>query len=457
MEVGMDHIPEPARRTPVAMDCDVCVIGGSTTGAFAAVAAARRGASVAIVEALGYFGGTATASMVCVWHSDMDTEFRRPIAAGLPRELIDRLDQRGAVITHEASPHWKWAFNPAEMACELDAMVVEAGIRPLLHARFVAAIVEDGRVTAAVVEDKTGRRAIRARVFIDATGDADLAHRAHLACYRQPRLQPPTACALVRGLGTIRQANAGFTLNDAVFDPQYPEALRPGFCWAAPVPGADEVTMIAGTRVHGADCSDADQLTRAEIEGRRQIRSMVDLLRRHFREGEQLTLLGVPARIGVRHSRQVHCLHRLTEQEVLGGARFDDAVANGSYRVDLHHADDGGVVFRYLDGREVLLAPGLHEERRWREPLDQDPTFYQIPYRCLVPRDSQNVLVAGRCLDADEGAFGAIRVMINCVQTGEAAGAAAALAMSAGCDVADVPMDKLRQSLSDGGAVVISC
>lgn len=129
MDTGMDHIPEPARPTPVALDCDIGVMGDSTTGVFAALAAARRGASVAIIESLGYLGGTATASLVCVWHSDMDAEFRRHIAAGLPRELIHPLDQRGPVITHETSPHWKWAFNPAEMACELDAMVVDAGVR----------------------------------------------------------------------------------------------------------------------------------------------------------------------------------------------------------------------------------------------------------------------------------------------------------------------------------------
>jgi hypothetical protein len=131
-------------------------------------------------------------------------------------------------------------------------------------------------------------------------------------------------------------------------------------------------------------------------------------------------------------------------------------VANGSYRVDVHHSNKPGLTFRYLDGTEVYSVPGRKPiGGRWREPRDKDPTFYQIPYRSLVPRGSKNVLVTGRLVDADRGAFGAVRVMVNGNQTGEAVGTASYLAMNSGVDVADVDTAKLRRTLAEGGSVII--
>ncbi len=459
MDPAPTTINEPARRTPVCHACDVCVLGGSTTGVFAALAAARLGMRVAIVEALGLFGGTATASMVCIWHSIYNTTHDRQIAAGLPLELLERLRRINAItelVPPDANRHY--TFNPAEMAIELDRMIVEAGIRPFLHTRFVAPrLDDDGRITHAIIEDKTGRRAIAANFFIDCTGDGDLAHRAGFACYQQPHLQPPTACLLMQGLNELHQRAPGFSLQREAFNPAHPEALRPGFYWGAQLPNAQDITMIAGTRVHGANCADADELTQAELEGRRQIRALCDIARRYAPDeaGRKLTLVGIPARIGIRHSRQVHCLHQLTETEVLHGVRFDDAIANGSYRVDVHSDRGGGLIFRYLDGREIEVGPGVYQERRWA-PADFTPaSFYQIPYRALVPRGARNLLVAGRCMDADEGAFGAVRVMINCTQMGQAAGVAASLALEAGVTPDQVPAAKLRQTLSAQGAVII--
>ena len=452
---GMDTIREPAREVPVAADVDVCVIGGSCTGVFAAVAAARLGAKVALVEANGFWGGVATAGLVCVWHSLLDTQGRRTIIGGMTAEVLDRLARRQAVQGPAPDGHHNYVFNSAELQIELDELVRAAGVRPMLHTLFAAAAGADGRVAAAVVEDKTGRRAIRARQFIDATGDADLAARAHLPTWRGPAVQPPTTCVIFEGLPAVDARDPSRAIRRAVFDPAHPAALRPGFLWGAYLPGR-QLYMVAGSRVHGADCSDADELTAAEIEGRRQVRAMHDIIRRHVPGGAQVRLAALPARIGVRQGRQAACLHRLTEREVLDGVRFDDAIANGSYRVDVHFADGDGLVFRYLDGREVLVrADGAGEKGRWRPQTTTSPTFYQVPYRSLVPRSSRNVLVAGRCIDADEGAFGAVRVMVNCNQTGQAAGVAAFLANEAGVDAADVDAGRLRRVLAEQGAVVI--
>jgi hypothetical protein len=145
--------------------------------------------------------------------------------------------------------------------------------------------------------------------------------------------------------------------------------------------------MVAGTRVNGADCSDADQLTRAQMEGRRQVQAIRDIVHDHVPGGEAVSIAALPAYIGIRETRHGVCLHRLTEQEVLNGICFPDAIANGSYRVDVHHSEKAGLTFRYLDGREVHIAPGHPAvEGRWRDATARDPTFYQIPYRSLVPR-----------------------------------------------------------------------
>lgn len=453
---ALGTLREPAREIPVAAECDLCVIGGSCTGVFAAVAAARLGAKVVLVENLGIFGGVATASLVNIWHSVFDTANRQQIIAGLTTEVMDRLKRRDAVNIHKPDAGRYFVFNSAELAIELDELVREAKVRPMLHTRFVAPIVADGRVTAVVIEDKTGRRAIRARYFIDATGDGDLLARIPLPTRKDSALQPPTTCAIILGLDEVARQNKGFNLAKAAYDPQYPEALSNGFLWSAEVPGIPAAKMVAGTRVHGIDCSDADQLTAAEMEGRRQVRAMCDIVRKNFAGGKSIGLATLPTRIGLRESRHAVCLHTLTEKEVLNGVRFPDAIANGTYRVDIHFPDKPGLVFRYIDGREELVVPGQPTQKsRWRPASAENPTFYQVPYRSLVPRGAQNVLAAGRLVDADRGAFGGVRVMVNCNQMGQAAGTAVWLAMQGNQSVADVAPEKLRSLLAEQGAKII--
>ena len=450
----MASIHEEARETPVVEECDLCVVGGSCTGVFAAVAAARLGLRVVIVEKQGFFGGVATAGLVNVWHSLYDIPHERQIIGGLSVEVIERLRLHGA-IAEGISTHT--VFNPAELTIELDRVIVEAGVRPRLHTQFVGPARDiDGRLDAVIVEDKNGRQAIRARCFVDATGDADLVARLGLPWAKAEALQPPTTGLAIYGIDQLQEQNPEFKLGEAVFDPQYPEALRLGYLWGAPLPGVPSLRMVFGTRVHGADCSDADELTKAEIEGRRQARNMLSLLRRHFEGGEQIGLANISAAIGIRETRRAKCRHTLTEEEVLDGVRFPDAIANGTYHVDIHHSDGGGLTFRELDGSESINIPGQPREcRRWRPARETNPTFYQIPYRSLVPLAIDNLLIAGRSIGADKGAAGAIRVMINCNQTGEAAGTAACLAVSGDVDVGDVDPAALRALLAKQGAIVI--
>ncbi len=443
---------EAPRRTPVIHDVDVLVLGGSCTGVFAAIRAARLGCRVALVEKAGCFGGVATLSLVNVWHSPFDTTYERPIIGGLTVETIDRLRQRDAVIDRQRSPHWAWAFNPWELQIELDEMVAEAGVRPFLHTQFVAPHVEDGRLVAAIVENKSGRGAIRARMFIDATGDGDVCQRLGLDTYTANAIQPATTCAIFSGWPTTE----GFDLGRTVREHGQEFGLAPGFSWGVSVPPHRHTYMLAGTRVTGANCADADALTRAEIDGRRQVRAIMDLLRKHH-PGQTIALQALPARIGIRESRHVRCHYQLTGDDVLHGRRFDDAIANGSYRVDVHHQDKPGITLRYLDGSEEYCVPGQATQRsRWRPPSADNPTFYQIPLRSLIPQGPfANVIVAGRMLDADPIAHAGIRVMVNMNQTGEAAGVAASLALRQDVALAQLPAAAVRAALTAGGSIVV--
>ena len=452
-----EWIEEPARRVPVVDEFDICVVGGSCTGVFAAVRAARLGARVAVVEKNGFFGGAATAGLVHVWHPLHDMARERQIIGGLTQEVVERLERRDAVMTPESpTVHAAFRLNTEELKIELDELVRENGIRAFLHTWFVAPVVEDGRLAAVVVEDKSGRRAIRARCFVDATGDGDVISRMGLPCHVGENLQPPTVVAIWDGFGEIRRQNEGFDLSGMVHDPTYPGALKQGFLWGAGIPNRPEAYMVAGTRAHHADCSDADQQTEAEMECRRQVRAMTDILRKHAKGGKGLALSSLSSCIGIRETRHAECLHALTQEEVLGGTRFDDAIANGTYPVDIHHSDRPGITLRYLDGTERYAEPGKEAElTRWRAESEGVTPFYQVPYRSLVPVGAENVLVAGRLIGADRGAYGAIRVMVNCNQTGEAAGEAAYLAVESDCAVADVDTAALRDRLTDGGSIVV--
>ena len=434
-------IAEPARHTPIWHECDLCVVGGSCTGLFAAVRAARLGARVAIIEQQNCFGGVATNSLVNVWHTLRDAEYRQPIIAGLTQEVIERLQRRAAITAVERNPSIGYIFNSEELKLELDQLAGEAGLKIFFHTQFVAPHRQDGRLEAVIVENKSGRGAIKAAMFVDATGDGDLAARLDLPVYNAPQPQPATTCAKVSGWETV----GGLDVN---------QVMTGGFAWSCQVPGSN-VQMVAGTRVIGQSPIKADELTAAEIDGRRQVRVLLDAIRQAV-PASRLVLQALPARIGLRESRHVHCGYQLTGADLLSGRNFPDAIANGSYRVDIHHHDRPGVTLCYLDGREEHWQPGCPSRiSRWRAATPTNPTFYQIPFRALVPGTVANLVVAGRMLDADPLAFGAVRVMVTMNQTGEAAGVAAWLALQAGTAIAEVAPAKLRHTLAAGGSIML--
>jgi hypothetical protein len=433
---------------PVIEEADICVLGGSCTGVFAAVRAARLGARVVLVEKQGHFGGVAP--IVCTWHSFFDTEFKRRIIGGLTRETVDKMLTTGAAAAIENSPSQGFVFRPGGLKVALDELVVAAGVRPWLHTLFSTPVVEDGRLTGVVVDGKSGRGAIRARFFIDATGDGDLCARLGLAQYSYDSLLPPTTAAFLANWPGEKGLGLGSLIREHGREFQIPE----GFVWGSQMPSSN-VYMLAGTRVNGVNCADARDLTKAEMEGRRQVRAIMDLIGK-YRAENKVVLQDFPASIGIRDTRHFRCKYQLAGDDVLRGRRFDDAIANGSYRVDTHHQDKPGITLMYLNGWQVYERPGMPTQKsRWREESAANPTFYQIPLRSLIPARYGNLILAGRMLDADKIAFSAARVMVNMNQTGEAAGVTAYLALARNKPVGDVDAGSVRKILAEGGSVII--
>lgn len=446
-------VKEPERTVDCVHEADIVVVGGSCTGVFAAVRAARLGARVAIIEKQNCFGGMATAGAVNIWHSLRDTEGHRPIIGGLTLEMIEQLKTRDAVEEKTATASVAFRLNTEELKIDLDEWVLGHGIVPFLNTCYCAPVLEAGRLTAVIVENKNGRKAIRGRQFVDASGDGDLARDLGLPFEIGPALQPPTLCAKIYGLNALGE----FDWQAAVQEHGHEFGLEKDWGWGSIIPGLPGVQMRADTHVFDTDVSDAEQLTRAEIEGRRQVRAIMDLIRQYGPSDTRIALADLAAALGARESRRFRMRYRLTGDDVLFGRTFDDAIANGSYRVDIHHADGPGVTFRYLDGTESVIRERgrAGEKGRWRDPLPEDPTFYQIPLRCLLQERVPNLALAGRMLDADPVAYSGARVMVNMNQTGEAAGVACALAIRNGDDVAACDAQAVRQALAAGGSIVL--
>lgn len=453
----MQYILEAPRHTPIVEECDICVIGGSCTGVFAAVRAARLGARVTIIEQMGFFGGVATAALVNIWHSLKDFNFENQIIGGLTVEVIERLKKRNGVEFKDKSHNAAFFLNTEELKIELDELVKENKIKTFFHAKFVSPNMDNNRLAGIIIEDKSGRRCIKASVFIDASGDADLVNRIDQNfTYKAKNIQPPTLCARLQGLDKMKDMHPDLNLSKVVFDPKYPEHLKKGFLWGGLVPGSVDTTLIAGTRCHGIDVSDADQLTKGEFEGREQVRKICDLLRNNFEGGKHISIAALATYIGGRESRHIYSQYQLQGDDILYGKPFFDAIAYGTYPCDIHSTQGGGIELRYLDGTYKKSQDGKSNIGKWREIEGETPAYYQIPFRSLTPKSLPNVLVAGRNLDADTIAFGAVRVMVNCNQMGEAAGVGAYLALSQNISVQQINTNELIKELQNGGSLLKS-
>ena len=453
----MVFINEAPRQVPVIYEADVCVVGGSCTGVFAAVRAARLGAKVVIVECQNSFGGVAANGLVTVWHSFYDTEFKNQVISGLTEEAMNRLD-KSDVFIDETSAH---VFNPTELKCVLDDMLKEAGVKIYLHT-FYAGISWDGdTVNAVFVENKDGRGAIKAKFFIDATGDGDLCRDLSIERYENPTIQPPSYVFLMQGNDEYACRDIDLKGSDPITHLMNKHAeefdIERDWGWATDLPGLVNIKMRANTHVFGVNCGKADDLTHAEIVGRDKMRKIKRLLRKYGDPNETYSVVNDCSYIGVRDTFHYKTKYRADHLSLLLGEACDDCILRGTYEVDSHHSEEGITFLRFDGTSQTEDSYGNITIGNWRRDLGIDPsipipTFYQLPFKTLVGEKYNNLIAAGRMINADPSAFGALRVMVNLNQIGEAAGVAAYLAVHRNKTVQELDGVEVARTLSKGGS-----
>ena len=448
----MKEILIPAEKLPVIEEADICVIGGSCTGVFAAIRAARLGAKVVIIEKQNRFGGVATTGLVCMWHSLFDITGEKQIIGGLTFETMERLEKRNAISPFRNGHEYRHiAFNSEELTLELDAMVSEEKkIRTFFHTIFSRPILDDdGRISGIIIENKSGRFVIEAKVFVDASGDGLLCHAAGLPMTTPETPQPPTACAHIENFRKIKDLK----LKDLIEKNRSRIPNLPcGYYWGCDIPGSENIFMFSGTRIMNCNCMDANEITNAEFESRRQIRALMDLFRETYPE-VSVSLQALPSAIGIRESCHITSTGQLKGAEMLADKNYADTIGEGTYPVDIHGNTDDSITFKHLTGeKKTYRSNRLIKEERWL-PEGKVLPYYRIPLSCLIPKGSRNLIAAGRMLDADSEAFGAVRVMVNLNQCGEAAGVAAWCSLQNRTDLPDVNVGEVQTLLKKGGSL----
>jgi len=433
---------EPERRLEVKGHYDVVVVGGGPAGISAAVAAARRGARTVLVERASFLGGTATGAMVASFMGFFLGDER--VTGGIPYEILGRLEAIGGgsgfldYVMGEASdsplPVHTYPFDSELLKVVLDELVTEAGVELRLHAQGVDAVVENGRVTGVVVQGRTERYALRGTVVIDASADGVIAKGAgaELENARQdPRLrQPMTQVArfvdvdmpAFRALPIPeKQRLAATGMELGVFSQRLMSVVSSPH-------GNDAVVLM--TRVSGRDGTDDAQLSLAEVEGRQRILRVAGFLREHVPGFERSRLQTIASWIGIRETWRIIGDYVVTQEDIVTGRAFDDQISLGCGPLDIHHPSGGGL---------TLIVP----ERP-----------FGVPYRSLLPAGVDGLLMAGRCISATHEGMAALRHMGTVMTTGEAAGAAAAQAVSRGVTPREVDVQALRETLREAGAIV---
>ncbi|GAA1683211.1 FAD-dependent oxidoreductase [Fodinicola feengrottensis] len=415
---------------PLLWSGDVIVAGGGSAGCAAAVAAAREGASVLLVESAGFFGGTG-AAVLDTFYGFYPPGGNERVVGGIGWEVCEALFAREAAFER---PNTYGAgtgvtYEPEILKQVWDDLLADADVTTLLHATVTDVLMDGDKVSHLGLHTAAGPRSVKAVVYIDATGDAELAWRAGAAVDAprdQVRRQPMTATFRLGGVDLARTSAADLHRRMAEAT-GYVLPRREGSTHRTMLPGVVHTNL---TRVSGADPTDPWQLSDAEREGRRQVREYVRFLTAEVPGYEQAYLINTSIRIGVRESRRLRGRYLLTRYDVLQAREFADAIARCGAPVEDH---DGGskTVWEYVGG----AATGRS---------------YGVPYGCLLPVEVGNLLVAGRCLSATHSAHASVRSMAQCFATGQAAGTAA----SFGENPADLDVQVLRKRLIDQGALL---
>jgi hypothetical protein len=431
------------RALAVVATPDVLVCGAGCAGVAAAIAAARRGASVMVVERWGFAGGFITAVVGPSLDGFIDLRSGRPmvggiafefarLAAGATGDIAQQRYQPSTELRFESPDVISIRFDPEAFKLHADRLLRRAGVDVLYHSPVVDVLGDDGRVEGVVIANKAGLGVIRPKLVIDATGDADVAAWAGAPFDIEDELQPMSLHFRVARVTITPELRIRCTEVLA-------EAHRAGRLGVYGGPwinrlGPDEL-YINATRYPGSGIDPRD-VTEAEIRGREDANLMFELFRDGVPEFEHAYLAATGPAIGVRESRRIRGDATLTRDDIIACTPREDAVLKGTWWLDRH----------------VRHEVGDHVESMSR-PYDVRP--YDIGYGTLLPRTLSNVLVAGRCHSADAGALSSSRVTVTAMGMGQAAGTAAALATRTGTDARGVDVGALQQALLDDGAIIL--
>jgi FAD dependent oxidoreductase len=437
---------EPARQIPLYGEYEIAVLGGGPAGIAAAVAAARAGRRTLLVERYGFLGGMGTAAGVtnfCGLHANVHGKMHR-LVRGIASDLLARIDHLGGLN----APHLilgkilAQAYDTAAYKIAADDLLGACKVDMLFHALGAGVVMHDARrINALLVETKAGRRAVRARIFIDCSGDGDLAAWAGAPFEvgdNQGGMLYPSMMFRLNGIDPDRAGDAWRTIPalmekaEAAGTHKFPRKgaiVRPqraGIEWRV---NFTQLKRDDGSAINGLE---PDDLTSGEIDGRRQAVAAFEFLRT-VPGFEKSYIVDLPPQLGIRETRRVVGGYMLSGEDVLGCASFEDSIGVNGWPMEVHVA--GNVIFKF-------------------PPIPESRGFNELPYRMLLPQGVDNLLVAGRCASMTHDGQSAARVSGACFAMGEAAGSAAALALSGNTIPRDIAVEKLQQALQQQGAFI---
>ena len=412
---------------------NLVVVGGGLTGVAAAVGAARQNLNVLLIEATGCLGGAMSHALVypfMPYHTENEDGSRgKLLSGGIFAEMCERHKVAGGVSER--------GWQPEIFKIILDEMVEESGADILFHTKLIDVVNNGRRIEAVKVSGKSGVKEISADFFIDATGDGDL--MAFSGCdYQLGRekdslCQPMTTCFRMSGVDIKRFKEEFPILQKAYKEAQEKgDILNPRENILVFYGIGNDVLHLNTTRVIKHNPVDDTELSRAEIAARRQVLEMYDFLRKNSESCKNSVICSIGSETGVRESRKLKGVHILKADELINLVDFDDSVAVGRYPIDIHNPEGTGTYMHHFKAGE----------------------YYKIPYRSLLPKEKDNLLVAGRCLSAEHEAHSAVRIMPICACLGEAAGIAVAEAKHTDKNMHTVDIAEVQKILVKNGAII---